>query len=554
MSRAAASSQTPQNPIWQLTVQTPHGKLRTCRTQQLGGDSFQIDESVLTLLTQFLLDYTREHILVKAALPKETDDTRRAIESKIAPIHRKFKHTDFTPIIWINILNIALEFGPSNSLRNLQQVAAANLSSRNQCLLLQPATSSLFPVIPIHINQLIEAILHGDEKMVRDLLKVAPKLLLKKGTAIDLQGRPFTGTPLQAAIAVDDIAPNTNSTGTVEIILEKLKQFDSEQYHAIFEEQARELYEKSLRVYISMQEKEIARLCKIGGELLTNDPQQTGINEKIRQAQANLQAYADAIRSNDLNTLFKTHLQAQADNAFDFQLYVDAILNAPQAEFDDVMALINAKTEEKTKTVIARTGVGPRESDDCRNKPFNQLTLVQKLNRFREKLTEHMQREIIFNPQHILTVLKANEAVWDTLPRAQDPNYHKCSVIFSQLCGFAQRLASEPVKQDIRQGTWYVTQENERRTRQSRFNTLDYSYNFVKNLRVDVSVSSVAGGVGYKFAAASAKPYGAAMRLVTAGAGAWPHCDFKTYVEQKQQACRKLITQRAQSTHCCSIQ
>jgi|GEM_PF-2969262 len=516
MSRAATSSQTQQNPIWQLTVQTPQGLLRTFRTQQLGGDSFQIDEGILAIVTQFLLNY-----------------------NKPASITDKFARSGLSINIWINILNIALGFDASYSLQpslqTLRQAATAHLLSRNKLNLLRPASSSLFPVIPVHINQLIEAILHGDEKMVRDIINVAPELLLKEGTAIDLQGRPFTGTPLQAAIAVDDIAPNTNSTGTVEIILEKLKQFDPEHYHATLEEQAHEIYKKSLLVYIDMQEREIMRLRELGSKLPDNDPQQTGINEKMRQAQANLRAYAEALRSDDLNMLFETHKKAQADNAFDFQPYIDAICKAPQAELGDVMALINAN-EEETKAVIARTGVLPRESDDCRNKPLHSLTLVQKLNRFREKFAAHMQREIIFNPHHILTGLKANEAVWDTLPHAQDPNYHKRGIISSQLCGFAQRLASEPVKQDIRQGTWYLTEENERRTRQSRFNTCDTNYSVVKNSLVDVSVSSVVDGVGYKFAGWCWRSGGGGRCVEDCG------LRFKTYVEQKQQAFRTLCS------------
>ncbi|OGT46189.1 MAG: hypothetical protein A3E82_04210 [Gammaproteobacteria bacterium RIFCSPHIGHO2_12_FULL_38_11] len=385
--------------------------------------------------------------------------------------------------------------------------------------------------------------------MVCVIINAAPALLLKKGTAIDLQERPFTGTPLQAAIAADDIAPNKNSTGTVEIILKKLKEFDSEHYHAIFKEQVRELYEKSLRVYIGMQEKEIARLCKLGGELPDNDPQQTGINKKMRQAQVNLHAYAEALRSDDLNMLFETHKKAQADNAFDFKPYVDAILainlrNTEQkAQLDDVMTLINAKTEEETKAVITRTGVAPRESEDCRNKPFNELTLVQKLNRFREKLAEQLQREIIFNPHHILTGLKANADVWFALPDRQDPNNDKRSVIFSQLCGFAQRLASEPVKQDIRQGTCYLTGEDEagdyhltgknaiRRTRQSGFNTTGPNFSHVENSLVDVSVSSLVDGIGYKFGGSTSQP----ERCSYWGCGLW---EFKIYVEQKQQAFR----------------
>ena len=477
MSRAAASSQPP---IWQLTISTPQGLLRTCRTQQIGEGSFQIDEGVLAILTQFLLNYNK---------PDSITD--------------RFACTRIAPICWINILNIALGFGPSRSLQTLRQAATAHLLSSNKLNLLRPAGASLFPVIPIHINQLIEAILHGDEKMVRDIINAAPELLLKKGTGIDLQGRPFTGTPLQAAIAVDDIAPNANSTGTVEIILEHLKRLDPKNYQNTFEQQAGELYKKSLRVYVDMQEKEIARLRKLGGELPDNDPQQTGINEKIRQAQANLHVYAEALRSNDLNILFETHNKAQADNAFDFQPYVDAITNATQAELDDVMALINAKTPEETAAAIARTGVASAQTDEARTKPFDQLTLVQKLNRFREKFVAHTQKEIIFNSQHILVGLQSNETTWDTLPHAADTNYHKRTVIFSQLVGWAQRNAPEPVRQDIRQGTWYLTQENERRTRQSRFNALDSNYSVVRNSLVDVSISGAVDGVGYKFAGAA---------------------------------------------------
>ena len=112
-----------------------------------------------------------------------------------------------------------------------------------------------------------------------------------------------------------------------------------------------------------------------------------------------------------------------------------------------------------------------------------------------------MQREIIFNPQHILTALKANDAACNTRPNIHNYKdyYKRRNVIFSQLCGFAQRLASEPVKQDIRQGACYLIEENERRTRQSRFNTLDNNYDVVKNSLVDVSVSSVIDGLGYKF-------------------------------------------------------
>ncbi len=296
--------------------------------------------------------------------------------------------------------------------------------------------------------------------------------------------------------------------------------------------------------------------------LLDNDSQQTDVNEKIRQTQINLAAYADALRSDDLNTLFETHKKAQADNAFDFKPYVNAIIaidlryHHQKAQLDDVMALlIKAKKETeakaKTKAVIARTGIAPRESDDCRNQPFYSLTLVQKLNRFREKLAEHMQREIIFNPQHILAGLRSNEVVWRILPDTQDPNCHKRCVISSQLCGFAQRLAPEPVKQDIRQGAWYLTEENERRTRQSRFNKVDSNYKVVKNELDDVSISFLAvNGVGYKFAAGgwccagSLRPFQSLCRIKTAG--------FQNIIQRMQKQSR--TSEQCCLEQCCLVQ
>jgi hypothetical protein len=205
------------------------------------------------------------------------------------------------------------------------------------------------------------------------------------------------------------------------------------------------------------------------------------------------------------------------------------------------MAHIFAETPEATAAAIARTGVASAQTDEARAKPFDQLTLVQKLNRFREKFVAQSEKEIIFNPNHILSGLQSNVTIWDTLPYAADTNYHKRIVIFSQLVGWAQRNAAEPVRQDIRQGTWDLTRENERRTRQSRFNTFDSNYSVVKNSLVDVSISGVVDGVGYKFAAgyrARSCPGWLASDLHGDIRMALAHSVFKTYVEQKQQAYR----------------
>ena len=103
------------------------------------------------------------------------------------------------------------------------------------------------------------------------------------------------------------------------------------------------------------------------------------------------------------------------------------------------------------------------------------------------------------------------------------------------MVGEAQRKASEPVKQDIRQGTYYLTktnyltETNEPRSRPSRFNVWDNAtVKIARSSLVDVSLidSSSFDGLGYKFgvgAAIVARPHNKASEHI-----------FKTYVEQKQ--------------------
>lgn len=400
---------------------------------------------------------------------------------------------------------------------------------------------SFFPAISMDPFTVVDAAMRGQEDVVMNILRADPSYLLQKAKVKNSVGVEDEVTPLQAALMANDIQ-------MVERMQEHFERLTGDlagnpiDGMAEMHRQIKEIYTLSLQKYLSLQKINIA-----------------------------------ALQSDDIEKMVEAHHLAQENNAFVFSPYVDAILNAPQAELDDVMLLINAdklvfadfnpdeiqelqqiansnqntpkrlvtimqsmsqpnnngrppefnhneaqwlihftneigrtdlsarlqaKIKEKTIAAIAATGVGPCETPECLGKPFDQLTLVQKLNRFREKFAEHMKHEIIFNPHHILAGLNANLAVWDTLPDAQDQNYHKRIIIFSQLCGWAQRLAAEPVKQDIRQGTWYLIEENEPRARQSRFNDIDSNYQVTKNSFADVSLigSSVVGGLGYKFA------------------------------------------------------
>jgi hypothetical protein len=366
---------------------------------------------------------------------------------------------------------------------------------------LQDNSDFLHPTVNI-LDDVLDAALNGDEAIVRMMLKKNPLYLLARGNATHSSGRAHENiTPLQAAIIANDVQMVEMMKPYFERLTTDLAGNPIDGL-ASMDRQIKETYKLSLRKYLELQKIKIASLEASQEYGLLRDQ---AIGHLVGRAQHQYNVYWNALKSDDISEIFKVYSQAQENNAFDFRPYVDAIINAPQAELDDVMALINARTKEETDAVIARTGVANQEADECRALPFDRLTLVQKLNRFREKLVEHMRNEIIFNPNHILAGLKHNEQTWDEVDagRIVDQNYRKVSAIFSHLVGKAQREAYENVRQDIRQGTWYLTEQNETRTRQSRFNDFDPNYNVVRNSLVDISLadSSSIDGIGYRFAA-----------------------------------------------------
>lgn len=301
---------------------------------------------------------------------------------------------------------------------------------------------TLFPRISMDPSVIVDAATRGQEDLVVNILKADPSYLLKKAPVNNSVGVESLRTPLQAAIMADDVQ-------LVEIISEHFARLPEGDAHR--HRQVLDIYTESLRAHA---------------------------------------AYSAALESHDMGVIFKAHQQAQVNNTFHFQPYIEAILNATQAELDAVMRLIKAKTPAETAAAIATTGVSLTQTDAERAIPFNQLTLVQKLNRFREAYIKHLQGEIIFNPQHMLQNLRCNEQAWDAITegRHADPDYKKRSVIFSQLVGWAQRNAAEPVKQDIRQGTYYLAEKGEPCCRPSRFNGLDHGCGMQRYFRQGVAI------------------------------------------------------------------
>ncbi|MDP1573432.1 MAG: hypothetical protein Q8L78_00660 [Coxiellaceae bacterium] len=453
-----------QTEMHQAALKRPDGsQISTIRTYAIGTQSHCLDDDqdvagALTILMQLLID--------------EASNRR----------FKKFNRTGIVFDVWKLILSFNLIPGATYvkslipggldspgtfCIEPIEQLGAVAIALRKP---------SLFPVIK-NSDAVIEAVLHGDEEMVLKMVAADPRCLTRVGTAIDLQGNSFTGTPFQAALHTSDVQ-----------LCEKMKSTFSQINHGQMEmeRQFREIYKNSLRMYFEKQEAEIEYL-----KSLKNERQE--VDHLIARAHYRSNLYLTALRSDDINLILKTHDQAQEDNAFDFTPYVYAIVNATQAELDDAINLVNA---------------GPTETADARQKPFDQLTLVEKLNRFREEFVFHTQQEIIFNSNHILTGLKHNEKTWDEVDtnRITDPGYKKRIVIFSQLVGWSQRNAAEPVRQDIRQGTYYLTTDTEQkepRSRPSRFNDWNSTQGFGRNSVVDAALiaAAVIDGIGYKFGA-----------------------------------------------------
>lgn len=339
---------------------------------------------------------------------------------------------------------------------------------------------SFFPRIEMNPSFVVDAAMRGQEDIVLNIINADPSYLLKKAKVKNSVDIEYEVTPLQAAIMTGDAQMaekmrehfarlTTDLEGNpIDGVVEMEKQF-------------KEIYTKSLRNYLEKQMAKIARLSS-----LKSIGSETVIDE-LAQARMRHYAYRRALQSDDTRLIFEAHTQAQKDNAFDFKPYADAIAIATQAELDDAVNLIGASFTQ---------------TDDARAKPFDQLTLVEKLNRFREEFVKHMQSEIIFNPNHIASALAVNEKKYEALASAAtDVKYKKRTVIFLQLVGFSQRVASEPYKQDIRQGTCNLTEDKEPRARPSFFNVIDCNDKITRNSRTDVSLvdSSVIDGVGFKF-------------------------------------------------------
>ena len=483
MSRVATAGQltTPLQNIFITEITQPDGKKKLVKSSQpLSDSSIRINAPGNSGAASLLIGlYLQNNSIV------DNNPLARLINKII-------RYRKMVPDVWGKILTFS--FGEQSESLGRYVVAIRR--------------PTLFPQITTNQSDIVDAAIRGEEDIVMNELIADPLSLLKTATVTNSVGVKYEVTALQAAIMATDVQMAEKMKAHFARLTTDLSG-NAIDGLAEMQSQIKAIYINSLQNYCDIQKAVLKKLETKQVQLLELSPhllkaqerQYDEIQEKIKQVAREIRTFTSTLQCDDIQKIIEAHNQAQEHNAFDFQPYVNAILSAPDAELDVVMELINATTPEETAAVVARYLVAEKPSDAARLKSFDELTLVEKLNRFREELVKHMQQEIIFNPNHILAGLKSNDTAWDTLTTATDPGYKKRSIIFSQLAGWAQRNADEAVRQDMRQGTYYLTEKNEPRSRQSRFNEYRNS-DIVQNSLVDVSLvgSLVVGGLGYKFA------------------------------------------------------
>lgn len=409
----------PDIQIWQVTTEMPNGKLQAYRSTKIG-DAIPLAiplkrEGALVILAQLLLNQAMYQIVGHSNDKGLSDASRKNIE-KLANIPDKFECTKLGWDLWIRIMGFAVGIHAETPWQSVATIGAHALYLRNSNLLL-PKTPGLFPVINFHPNVLVEAVLHGDEIMVRNILETNPDLL-QIGKGVDFSGREFTKTkgweltPLQAAVAVGDFGANEYSKGLCELLIRALERQHPDHWRQIAHRQILALYTKSLRLYAEKQHNKISDLKA------RKDKRETIDDAVIHAAEQRLQSYLEALDSNDLVTIVNAHtnldptkpaLDAQKDHVIQVdQALINAIKNATDAEIQAVL------------------------DDPNIDSPLSNL-----IKQFRKEVDNICQSEIIANPQHVLKLfLLYGECYYRFI---NNPDSNKRELFLCHLVGYVQR-------------------------------------------------------------------------------------------------------------------
>ncbi len=390
--------------------------------------------------------------------------------------------------VWALITSFAIGDNNRDIFSPLDTVGNYALCLKDRPITRRPITHGIFPIV-FHPDVLVQAVLHGDETMVRHILKANPDLT-QVGEGMDFSGREFTRekgtalTAIQAAIACGDFAPNQNSTGLCELLIEALKQQRPNDWQQITHDQTLALYTQSLRFYAKKQSEKICTLYE-----------RVGNGEKIdttviRAAEKRLEAYDRALHSKDLAAIIHAHTHPNPDLTQDgtSDAQKDHVIPADQVLID----AIAAATDDEIQAVL---------NDPTIDSPLSNL-----IKQYRKEVDTICQSEIIANPQHLLRLFVRYDAFYTRVMNA-DPNYKQRELFWCHLVGYVQRylpacgaqIFANPVLYRAAEKAHTSARSFDFKSRSFDFKSRSFDFKYGGGSIFPISFDSNSG-LGYKFA------------------------------------------------------
>src|SRR3990167_569849 len=171
---------TTSEQIWQITTRMPDPNDSNKRLKQFQTYSIQkVGENAIQINAK-----ENRGGMLAIWMTLQLSVAQGSNEDRLVPGRQK----GFIYDVWALISSFGIGTNHEDIFSSLNQFGSYALCLKNPASL-RPQASGLFPVITIHPDHVVEAVLRGDFKMVSNIIKANPDILLKPGTAIDLSGR-----------------------------------------------------------------------------------------------------------------------------------------------------------------------------------------------------------------------------------------------------------------------------------------------------------------------------------------------------------------------------
>ena len=277
-------------------------------------------------------------------------------------------------------------------------------------------------------------------------------------------------------------------------------------------------------------------------ELIASDMNHQGMCEIIRSYfDANDQADQAEIDT-QCRELFPNGFEAcvaeQEQKAKDFHL-LDLMLDA----------ISNASPEQLT-AALNLNGARFDEADDAtRGKPFEQLSFVEKHNRFREVSAKRFLRENVSNPYYLLRAIELFDAFCYRCERdaSIDPTLDKQKLFWRQIIGFIQRFVPARTAQAFSQGLYSLVKVGQDVSWRPEVLKDDFEFKHDRGIHF-YPLSDSCSGLGFNYAAVAMWGGGPAGRW---GRAAWccGRLDFYKNLFRTKTAVSQNLCHGGELTH-----